>query len=245
MARFSPAINFSICSSPNPSTVPRYARIRVRGALPFCGSRYDSAIWRCRYSFFPCFCRVTRMNMTYNIAHHALHVNTYIRLYMYYKVQRKLREKSIEIKIAGWKIRPQVSKLGGSGFGKQYLRLLVKEVRVMGKEIRMRGSYEALGHAIAQKNLGTPKGVPRFVPAWRALRDSNRLSLGDLAIAPPGIGSGVPQGANFVREWGWPLRRLARWRPPQGRAFPPVRRRGLPGGGSPPPPHHNNQPPPL
>ena len=65
----------------------------------------------------------------------------------------------------------------GSGFGKQYLRLLVKEVRVMGKEIRMRGSYEALGHAIAQKNLGTPEGVPRFVPAWRALRDSNLWPL--------------------------------------------------------------------
>ena len=65
----------------------------------------------------------------------------------------------------------------GSGFGKQYLRLLVKEVRVTGKEIRMRGSYEALGHAIAQKNLGTPEGVPRFVPAWRALEDSNLWPL--------------------------------------------------------------------
>jgi hypothetical protein len=57
----------------------------------------------------------------------------------------------------------------GSGFGKQYLRLLVKEVQVTGKEIRMRGSYEALGHAMAKKDLGTPEGVPRFVPAWRAM----------------------------------------------------------------------------
>jgi len=53
------------------------------------------------------------------------------------------------------------------------------------------------------------------------------MSLGDHAITLSRIESRVPQGANFVREWGWPWRRLARWRPPQGRAFPPVRRRGL------------------
>ncbi len=61
----------------------------------------------------------------------------------------------------------------GSGFGKQYLRLLVNEVRVNGKNILMRGSYEALGHAVAQKDLGTPEGVPRFIQAWRAWEDSN------------------------------------------------------------------------
>jgi len=60
----------------------------------------------------------------------------------------------------------------GSGFGKKYRRPLVKEVRVMGKEIRIQGSYEAVGHAIAQKNLAPQDGVPRFVPAWRACRDS-------------------------------------------------------------------------
>ena len=61
----------------------------------------------------------------------------------------------------------------GSSFGKQYLRLLVKDVRITGKEIRMRGSYKALGHAIAQKELGTPAGVPSFIPEWRALEDSS------------------------------------------------------------------------
>ena len=64
-----------------------------------------------------------------------------------------------------------------SGFGKQYLRLLVKDVRITGKEIRMRGSYEALGHAIAKNDLGTPEGVPSFIPEWRALRDSNPRPL--------------------------------------------------------------------
>jgi len=33
------------------------------------------------------------------------------------------------------------------------------------------------------------------------------LSLGDHAITPPRIGSGVPQGANPIWEWGWPVRR--------------------------------------
>ena len=65
----------------------------------------------------------------------------------------------------------------GSSFAKQYLRLLVKEVRITGKKIRMRGSYEDLGHAVAKKNLDTPEGVPRFVPAWRALEDSNLWPL--------------------------------------------------------------------
>jgi hypothetical protein len=31
-----------------------------------------------------------------------------------------------------------------SGFGKRHLRLLVDEIRVMGKEIRIKGSYSAL-----------------------------------------------------------------------------------------------------
>lgn len=65
----------------------------------------------------------------------------------------------------------------GSNFGKQYLRLLVKDVRITGKEIRMRGSYEAVAQTVVLKNLGTPEGVPRFVPAWRALEDSNLWPL--------------------------------------------------------------------
>ena len=65
----------------------------------------------------------------------------------------------------------------GSSFGKQYLRLLVKDVRITGKEIRMRGSYEAVAHAISKKELGTPEGVPSFIPEWRALEDSNLWPL--------------------------------------------------------------------
>ena len=32
----------------------------------------------------------------------------------------------------------------------------------------MRGGYEAIAHAIAKKELGTPEGVPSFIPEWRA-----------------------------------------------------------------------------
>ena len=60
-----------------------------------------------------------------------------------------------------------------SGFGKRYLRLLVDEIRVMGKEIRIKGSYSALAQAVGQKNLGTPVGVPRFGYAWLPGQDSN------------------------------------------------------------------------
>jgi DNA invertase Pin-like site-specific DNA recombinase len=56
----------------------------------------------------------------------------------------------------------------GSSFGKQYLRLLVKDVRITGKEIRMRGSYEALAQTVSIKKLGTPERVPSFIPVWRA-----------------------------------------------------------------------------
>ena len=41
----------------------------------------------------------------------------------------------------------------------------------------VQGSYEALAQTVVFKNLGTPEGVPRFVPAWRALRDSNPRPL--------------------------------------------------------------------
>jgi hypothetical protein len=35
------------------------------------------------------------------------------------------------------------------------------------------GQVRCTGHAIAKKDLGTPKGVPSFIPEWRALEDSN------------------------------------------------------------------------
>lgn len=61
-----------------------------------------------------------------------------------------------------------------AGFAKDYLKLLVDEIRIEGKNIRMRGSYAALAQAIAQTKMGNPGGVPSFVPKWLPGTNSNR-----------------------------------------------------------------------
>jgi hypothetical protein len=48
-------------------------------------------------------------------------------------------------------------------FAKQYLQLLVDEIRVNRQEVKLTGSYGAVAQAVAG-NLDTPIGVPRFVP---------------------------------------------------------------------------------
>ncbi len=54
-------------------------------------------------------------------------------------------------------------------FAKQYLRLLVSQIRVRGKAIEMHGSYDALAHAIEH----IPGSVPRFAPRWLPDQGSN------------------------------------------------------------------------
>ncbi len=51
------------------------------------------------------------------------------------------------------------------GFAKQYLRLLVSEIRLTGKEVRLQGSHAALAHAMGETGTLTG-GVPSFVPSW-------------------------------------------------------------------------------
>ncbi len=53
-----------------------------------------------------------------------------------------------------------------SGFGKEYLKLLVSEIRVQGSQAEISGSYSALAHAVAETKMGTLDSVPRFVPNW-------------------------------------------------------------------------------
>ncbi|WP_368492575.1 recombinase family protein [Janthinobacterium sp. Marseille-P9896] len=60
-----------------------------------------------------------------------------------------------------------------NGFSKQYLRLLVSEIRVEGKEVRMTGSKEALLNLMAQKKVGTAV-VPTFSHSWLPDLDSNQ-----------------------------------------------------------------------
>jgi len=60
-----------------------------------------------------------------------------------------------------------------SGFGKAYLQLLVEEIRLEGRELKIRGSYSRIADAIGlleKKKLGE---VPSFVRDWRARQDLN------------------------------------------------------------------------
>ena len=60
-----------------------------------------------------------------------------------------------------------------SGFGKEYLKLLVNEIRIEGKQAQITGSYAALASAVAETKMGILGGVPRFVPNWLASQGSN------------------------------------------------------------------------
>ena len=60
-----------------------------------------------------------------------------------------------------------------SGFGKEYLKLLVSEIRIEGKEAQITGSYAALANAVAETKTGNLGRVPRFVPDWLPDQGSN------------------------------------------------------------------------
>ena len=60
------------------------------------------------------------------------------------------------------------------GFGKEYLKLLVREIRVKGNQAEISGSYSALAQAVAETKMGTLDRVPTFVPNWLPDLDSNQ-----------------------------------------------------------------------
>ena len=60
-----------------------------------------------------------------------------------------------------------------NGFSKQYLRVLVNEIKVSGNEIRMTGSKAAIVHTLLQKKIDTTR-VPTFVRNWLPDLDSNQ-----------------------------------------------------------------------
>jgi site-specific DNA recombinase len=60
-----------------------------------------------------------------------------------------------------------------NGFSKQYLRLLVSEIRMLNGEVRMTGSKAALANAMLQKKKDTAM-VPTFVQTWLPDLDSNQ-----------------------------------------------------------------------
>jgi site-specific DNA recombinase len=57
-------------------------------------------------------------------------------------------------------------------FAKEYLRLLVQEIRVNKREVKITGSYAALAQAVAG-NLGDSTGVPRSALKWLPDQGSN------------------------------------------------------------------------
>jgi DNA invertase Pin-like site-specific DNA recombinase len=60
-----------------------------------------------------------------------------------------------------------------SGFGKEYLKLLVSEIRINGHQAEITGSYSALAHAIDESKIGSLDRVPSFVPNWLPDQGSN------------------------------------------------------------------------
>ena len=62
--------------------------------------------------------------------------------------------------------------LENGAFAKEYLRLLVQEIRVNKREVQITGSYAALAQAAAG-NPGDFMSVPRFAPKWLPDQGSN------------------------------------------------------------------------
>ena len=61
-----------------------------------------------------------------------------------------------------------------SGFGKEYLRRLVSEIRLTGELAEITGSKAALTFALTQIKTGTSIEVPAFVPTWLPDLGSNQ-----------------------------------------------------------------------
>ena len=61
----------------------------------------------------------------------------------------------------------------GNGFGKEYLRLLVSEIHLEGKEPKIRGSYSQLGEAFGLLEKMKLGEVPSFIRDWRAGQDES------------------------------------------------------------------------
>jgi len=59
-----------------------------------------------------------------------------------------------------------------STFGKEYLKLMVEEIRVKGKDVSMRGRYSDVVNAMQKTALGFPVGLPRASSVWLPMLDS-------------------------------------------------------------------------
>jgi len=60
-----------------------------------------------------------------------------------------------------------------SNFGKEYLKLLVEEIRIEGQEVSMHGRYADVVNVMQKTALGFPVGLPRTGSVWLPSADSN------------------------------------------------------------------------
>jgi hypothetical protein len=70
-----------------------------------------------------------------------------------------------------------------SPFAKQYLRLLVSEIKVNQSDVQMQGSYAALVGAIANSGGTGIPSVPSFAPRWLPNQGSNQVPANQQAIS--------------------------------------------------------------
>ena len=64
-------------------------------------------------------------------------------------------------------------KTGDNAFRKSYLRLFIDRVEVDDEEVRIRGSRQALEHAVSNQSAVQKGEVPSFVQDWRPQGESN------------------------------------------------------------------------
>ena len=62
---------------------------------------------------------------------------------------------------------------GDKVFAKQYLRILLDEIRIRDGEAVASGSYEGLAQTVLEKKKGTDESVPSFIRVWRPHGESN------------------------------------------------------------------------
>lgn len=67
---------------------------------------------------------------------------------------------------------------GNSKFGKEYLKLLISEIRLNGKEVYVKGYNSGVLKVLQQKKLGTRTKVPSSVINWLPSADSNHGQAG-------------------------------------------------------------------
>ncbi len=73
----------------------------------------------------------------------------------------------------------------GSNLGKEYLKLLVDEIRIEGREVTMRGKYTDVVNAMQKTAPSFPVGLPRTGRAWLPKPDGAGQWIEYLSVQKP------------------------------------------------------------